>query len=86
MKAYVWVTGVVEFGKDTPEGALEIAEGEGQEFIESIKAKCRRAYPAPIDGVRQPDIYFIPGVREAESGQEAIDVVTAFLKNQQLTT
>ena len=78
MKAYVWRNGVVEFGENTPETAIELAEGEGQEFVASIQVKCRLGYPTYVDGVEQPDVYLLPGVPEAESGREAIDAVIAF--------
>lgn len=78
MKAYVWRTGVVEFGENVPEGAIEFAEGKGQKFIEDIQTSCRLAYPTYVDGVRQPDVYLVPGVPEAENGEEAVDAVTAF--------
>jgi len=71
MKAYVWRNGQVEFSETVPHGALVIAEGEGKEFIENIQIKCRRAYPHFVDGIRQAQIYLLPGLPEAENDREA---------------
>ncbi len=78
IKAYVWGNGVVEFGHETPEGAIEFANGQGEEFIESIQVRCRIAYPIDEEGKKQPDQWLMPGVPEAENEKEALDAVVRF--------
>lgn len=78
IKAYVWANGVVDFGNETPEGAIEFANGQGEKFIESIQVLCRLAYPRYEDGKKQSDQWLMPGVPEAQNDEEASDAVVRF--------
>lgn len=78
MIAYVWRTGLVEFGSPTPDGALKIAEGKGQKFRNSVQVKCRLAHPSYVNGIKQPQQYLLPGVPEAESEKEALEAIEKF--------
>jgi len=70
MKAFCWAEGNIEFGRSTPEGALEIASAPATRLRKTITTTARHSY----DG----KILFVPGVPEAESGREAVDAVITY--------
>lgn len=72
MKAYCWADGVIEFGRNVPEGALLMAEGPAKTLRELISATARHAY----DG----ETLLVPGIPEAKDQSEAGDALGAHLE------
>lgn len=72
MYAYCYRTGLVCFGEKIPNGAIEIAQGKGKKFINSIKVKCRLAY-------NNKD-WIVPGIPEATTSDEAVMALCKFIK------
>ncbi|SCM75413.1 Host nuclease inhibitor protein [uncultured Pleomorphomonas sp.] len=70
MKAYCWRTGKIEFGRSTPNGALEIADAPGRELRRHVSASARHAY----DG----ETLLVPGVPEAATDLAAGEAVGRF--------
>ncbi len=66
--AYAWRSGLIEFGRFTPQGALALPTAD--ESI--ISAVARHAY----DG----KTLLVPGVPEAEEERDAIDALGAFCR------
>ncbi|MBL4800892.1 MAG: host nuclease inhibitor protein [Emcibacter sp.] len=66
MSAYVWRTGLIEFGRYIPKGALPLWSGR-KSIIEVIARHSRH----------NNDL-FVPGVPEAENDVEAMEAMLAF--------
>ncbi|MCA0303498.1 MAG: host nuclease inhibitor protein [Proteobacteria bacterium] len=58
MKAWCWASGVIEFGRVTPVGAILIAKGPAKPLREFISVRARHAY----DG----ETLLVPSVPEAK--------------------
>lgn len=72
MIAYCWATGLIEFGRTMPEGAIEVARGGAKKLREIVGVRARHGY-----GKGQ---LLVPGVPEASSQQEKGDALFAWLK------
>lgn len=71
--AYCWRTGELEFtDHKLPDGALIISKGRTKAWEEQVRVLCRLGYDNTT--------WFVPGVPEAESDQEALDAVMRFIK------
>lgn len=70
MKAYTWRSGRIDFGRKTPEGALEIVSGPAKKIKDVISATSRLAY----DGVTR----LVPGIPEAANDDAALDALLAY--------
>lgn len=57
IKAYCYASGHIGFGKKCPEGAIVFSEGNGKEWKNKIKVKCRLLYDNKT--------FVIPGVADA---------------------
>lgn len=68
--AYCWRSGVVEFGKELPAGAIAITRGAGIVWREWVAIKCRLAY----DG----KTLLVPGIPEAEDDEAAFTALKKF--------
>ncbi|MBN0734682.1 host nuclease inhibitor protein, partial [Pseudomonas aeruginosa] len=60
--AFCWASGLIEFGDQVPEGAIEIARGDDQVVREILVTNSRHAY----DNVS----LLVPGVPEAANQTE----------------
>lgn len=66
MSAYVWRTGLIEFGRYIPKGALPLSSGR-KSIIEVIARHSRHN-----------DDLLVPGIPEANSDVEAMEALDAF--------
>lgn len=73
MRAYCWRGGVIEFGRKTPKGAIQIARGKARKVREAVSALARHAY----DG----KTLLVPGIPEAASDDQAADALEQFLRH-----
>lgn len=71
--AWCWATGLIEFGDQAPEGAIEIATGPKCDLQAVINVKARH-------GIGPRRHLLVPGVPEAEDGRAAGDALAAWLK------
>lgn len=70
MKAFCYASGLIEFGRRVPKGALPIAEGPSKPLRDFINGVARHGYktkkvkgrPTKIPGT---DVLLVPGVPEA---------------------
>jgi hypothetical protein len=77
--AYCYRSGEIEFcatNERPPEGTIEIARSEllgmsGDQFRETIDVLARHGY--------QPGIILVPGVPEAETGEDALEALENFV-------
>lgn len=70
MKAFCWRNGVIGFGRSTPPGALQIADGP-EEFLRLAVTGCARlAYDNAT--------WLVPGIPEAEDNDAAFDAFIVF--------
>lgn len=68
--AYAWASGLIEFGIQTPKGALPIISGEEVRVRELIDIWARQS--------RTNDQLLVPGVPEASSQHEGCDALIKF--------
>lgn len=61
--AYCWATGVIEFGSEVPDGAIQIAEGPKAHLQAAVSVAARHGH---ADGV-----LLVPGIPEAAGNQRA---------------
>lgn len=83
MRAYCWASGLIEFGRSIPDGALPIARGPAKALRDFIDGHARHGYRTEIiDGrpTRVPgtECLLVPGVPEAANGNAAVDALAAF--------
>ena len=57
MKSYCWSSGLIEFGRRLPEGALLIADGPSRCLRSAVTVCARHGY--------RPGVLLVPGVPEA---------------------
>ena len=85
MIAYCYASGLIQFGRKTPDGALAIAAGPAKPLRELIDARARHGYrtrkvkgrPTKIPGT---DHLLVPGIPEAPDQDIAGDALAAFCK------
>lgn len=70
--AFCWASGLIQFGDQVPDGAIEIARGDDQVVREIIEVTSRHAY----DGKSLP----VPGIPEAKNQAEGIDALERFVR------
>ncbi|MFP7605200.1 host nuclease inhibitor protein [Serratia quinivorans] len=68
--AYAWASGLIEFGKTIPEGALPILVGQETEVKETIGILARHSYTNSQ--------LLVPGVPEAYDQHSAMDALIYF--------
>lgn len=71
MRAYCYASGLIEFGRHVPEGALPIARGPARKLRDFIDAVSRHAY----DG----ETLLVPGVPEAPDQSAGLNALQAWL-------
>lgn len=74
MIAYCWATGLIEFGRTMPDGAIEVARGGAKKLREVVDVCARHGKGK---GAGQ---LLVPGVPEACSQQAKGDALFAWLK------
>lgn len=84
MKAYCWASGLIEFGRGVPAGAIEIAQGRDKALRAFISGVARHGYKTRlVDGrttkVRGTDHLLVPGVPEAPNQLVAAGALDRFL-------
>ncbi|HEY8837490.1 MAG TPA: host nuclease inhibitor protein [Dehalococcoidia bacterium] len=85
IRAYCFASGLIEFGKRIPAGAIIIARGPEKELRDFIETKARHGYrtrhvngrPTKIPG---SDTLLVPGVPEALSQWDAGTALRAWSK------
>lgn len=70
MFAYAWRSGLIQFGRKVPDGALCIAEGPAKKLRPSVEAVARHAY--------DNETLLVPGIPEAKDDDEALDALFVF--------
>jgi hypothetical protein len=83
MRAYCWSSGLIEFGRTLPDGALPVAKGPAKPLREFITGMARHGYNTEIvDGrptkIPGTDCLLVPGVPEAPNQAVASDALFAF--------
>ncbi|CCV46702.1 host nuclease inhibitor protein [Yersinia enterocolitica] len=68
--AYAWASGLIEFGKILPNGALPVIKGLEKAVHESIEINARHS--------RINEQLFVPGVPEANDQREGCDALIYF--------
>lgn len=68
--AYAWASGLIEFGKAYPDGALPIYSGEESRLREAVTIHARHA--------RTSESLLVPGIPEATNQREALEVLIDF--------
>ncbi|MFP8007700.1 host nuclease inhibitor protein [Pseudomonas aeruginosa] len=70
--AFCWASGLIQFGDQVPEGAIEIARGDDQVVREILVTNSRHAY----DNVS----LLVPGLPEAANQTEGGDALECFIR------
>ncbi|CAM4196721.1 hypothetical protein PLGE761_15650 [Pluralibacter gergoviae] len=68
--AYAWASGLIEFGRNYPEGALPIVTGDERRVRELIDIWARHS--------RTNEQLLVPGVPEADNQHEACSALIRF--------
>jgi imidazoleglycerol phosphate synthase glutamine amidotransferase subunit HisH len=85
MRAYCYASGLIEFGRAMPDGALPVARGPAKVLRDFIEVRARHGYRTEIVNGRPTKIpgtetLLVPGVPEAPDQMAAVDALTAFRK------
>lgn len=83
MRAFCYASGLIEFGRKVPDGALPIARGPAKVLRDFIEGVARHGYQsAVVQGrptkVPGTDHLLVPGVPEAPNDLAKIDALQAF--------
>lgn len=70
--AYAWASGLIQFGKTCPQGALPVLVGEEKHVRELVEVMARHS--------RTGSELLVPGVPEAMSQYEAMQALIQFVK------
>jgi len=70
-RAYCFSDGIIFYGYDTPQGAIEVVRGDQRQVRERLDVVCRHGWT--------PGVLLVPGVPEASDQREAADVLAKFL-------
>lgn len=83
MKCFCWASGLIQFGRTVPDGAIEIASGPAKTLRNFIEPAARHGYrtrlvkgrPTKIPG---SDYLLVPGVPEAPNDNAKSSALRAF--------
>lgn len=83
MYAYCYASGLIEFGRKTPNGALPIAKGPANDVRDLISVMARHGYKTKVVNGRPTkvpgsDCLLVPGVPEAPDQLKAVDNLRAW--------
>jgi hypothetical protein len=72
LRAYCYASGLIEFGKRVPKGAIIIARGPEKELRDFIDGKARHGYRTRVIGGRRTKVpgtehLLVPGIPEADN-------------------
>lgn len=73
MVAYVWASGLIEIGKEIPEGAIKIAHGPQSSLKAQLNTVARHGYGDSAGKL------LLPGIPEAPDQEKAGDALEAFI-------
>jgi hypothetical protein len=84
MRAFCYASGLIEFGRAVPDGALPIAHGPSRALRDFIETQARHGYrtrkvrgrPTKIPG---SETLLVPGIPEAPDQFAALDALHGFL-------
>lgn len=71
MKAYCYPSGLVELGRTTPEGAIEIAQGPSKPMRELMERSLRHGHH---------DNLLLPGMPEAANEKDKLEALEQYLE------
>jgi hypothetical protein len=76
IRAYCYASGLIEFGRRIPKGAIVIARGPEKTLRDFIEVNARHGYRTKMIGGRRAripgtDTLLVPGVPEAENQWDA---------------
>lgn len=76
LRAYCYASGLIEFGRAIPKGALVIARGPEKELRDFIDARARHGYRTKVIGGRRQKVpgtehLLVPGIPEADNQWDA---------------
>lgn len=74
MIAYCWASGLIQFGRTVPDGAIEVARGQARPLRDVVGARARHGKG------KSAGLLLVPGVPEADDQVEAGDALAAWLK------
>lgn len=74
VNAWAWQSGLIEFGKEVPEGALSFATGMDRPLRSIVGVLAREGQG------KSAGLLLVPGVPEAESGRQQIDAFIEWVK------
>lgn len=85
MRCYCYASGLIEFGRTLPDGALPIASGPPKALRAFIEARARHGYQTRlVNGrptkIRRTDTLLVPGVPEAPDQGAALDALQAWCR------
>jgi hypothetical protein len=85
IRAYCYASGLIEFGKRVPKGALIIARGPEKELREFIEVKARHGYRTKVIGGRRTKVpgtgnLLVPGIPEATNQHAALNALHGWMK------
>lgn len=69
-RAFAWRSGIIEFGRRVPNGALPVDHGTERSVRRRVEPLARHAY--------QKGVLLVPGVPEAQSDEEAFEAWQRF--------
>ncbi|WPM85231.1 host nuclease inhibitor protein [Apirhabdus apintestini] len=70
--AYAWASGLIEFGKSCPDGALPVLVGDSKTVRSAVSVLARHS--------RTNDDLLVPGVPEAADPDTAVQALSTFAK------
>lgn len=74
MIAFCWASGLIQFGRKLPDGAIEVARGESKALRDAIDVRARHGKG------KSAGMLLVPGVPEAKDQVEAGNALAAWLK------
>ncbi|EKM3464766.1 host nuclease inhibitor protein [Escherichia coli] len=72
--AYVWASGLIEFGDKVPDGALPVISGEEKAVKDVIEVLARHSRTAPVQ-------LLVPGIPEAPNQRLAQEALIKFCRD-----
>lgn len=85
IRAYCYASGLIDFGRSIPKGALVIARGPEKQLRDYIETVARHGYRTRrVNGrptkIRGSDTLLVPGVPEAPSQHEGLNALHSWMK------
>lgn len=83
IQAYCYASGLIEFGRKRPDGALPIARGPASQLREFVDAKARHGYrtrkvSGRVTKIPGTDCLLVPGIPEAPDQSAGLDALLAW--------